>query len=871
LINTKIMSKTSNTRKNSSAKRDENRPEKKDRFNRDTMNEDHRHFQKFLGGSRDISVGNEPKGSWFRGYFMDAESGKLRTGRLLAFIAVVVNLIAGVLLAIAIISGASRGKPSSVKISDFKSAKREFESSTGCKTDWIKVLETPSSTKLYVDIRNRTLNCDANGVVSLFHYEDQPGLNAIKRISANDRDEFQAFLETQFGYDPAGNKLTLAEFTKTINGDTTYVAEINGKLRDEKDKILSMLYNTLVGDRAGHGVVYICGNKLNIQRRMTTAIIDTALFVKLMRNDQLSDRDKYFLSQAERINSDSASEFSHNAHFAIINLTLHDSCELVYLDYRHDTVHVGNGKYPKTEKQAYFNAIVNNPQKIHYVYNGKLHSVENECFAEVNPSFKPNIENDNVVSNYQVIKTWGIRSLPYILLTLLLMFDLLSLNFIWHLGRKDRKLPANAIHTVAGEAVQSQPFDTLTLSLYGEQREKLEAFKQSLSESERQQFEEMMNHYGRAKEVYDSFQKVRNLHEAQNAFSILFDFDPIKPDIERMQERITKAADDCRSEISKLQAEKDKYVNGYNVLLKEKTALVNDGKNLERAKKDLEKERDRLKKEVDDLTQQMEEQKVKNDIFEKLYEPTLSCLEEANAAIEKIVNSNTAGIVKNFLLASIATQSVCRILPSWQEKVSDKLNEKTIIDSLQNYMLELIQQRSFKTAIEKVTPPDNFKSELNTNLQRFTKEYNALFGQAPIKVPEIEPAFVKSMEAVAQTTTEMPFINAMWDSFVKDFLTYAESKIQQNDMSWFFTHLLNITYHAADYVIYAKSDNKDLSVRYNLRYLLSGFQDDPAFARVYNEQDILQCSAYSKAITALAREFNARDLKIVVDKFVIKP
>lgn len=864
------MSKTSNTRRNPLAKGNE-RSEKMKRFNRDTTDKDYMHSEKSLGGSRDSSAGNEPRSSWFRGYFMGADSGKLRAGRLLAFIAVVVNLIAGVLLAVAIISGANRGKPSSVKISDFVSAKKVFESSTGCKSDWIKIHEAPSSTKLYVDIHNHTLNCDVNGIVSLFHYEDQPGLNAIKKISATDRDEFQVFLETQFGYDPAGNKLTLAEFTKTINGDTSYVAEINGKLRDEKDKILSMLYNTLVGDRAGHGVVYICGNKLDIQRCMTTAIIDTALFVKLMRNDQLSDRDKYFLSQAERINSDSASKFSHNAHLAIVDLTLLDSCELVYLDYRHDTVHVGNGKYPKAEKQAYFNAIVNNPQKIHYVYDGKLYSVENECFAEVNPSLMPNIENDNAVSKYQVVKTWGIRSLPYILLTLLLMFDLFSLYVIWYLGKNTRKSSAEAAPAVVGEAIRFPPFDTSTSPLDDELKEKLEAFKETLSESERQQYEEMMNHYCMANEVYESFQKVESLSEARNAFSIFFHFDPIKSDIERMQERITKVDDNRKLEISKLQAEKDKYANGYNVLLGEKTALVNAGKSLEKAKKDLEKERDRLQKEVVELTQQMEEQKVKNDIFEKLYEPTLSCLEEANAAIEKIVNSNTAGIVKNFLLASIATQSVCRILPSWQEEVSDKLNEKTIIDSLQNYMLELIQQRSFKTAIEKVTPPDNFKSELNTNLQRFTKEYNALFGQAPIKVPEIEPAFVKSMEAVAQTTTEMPFINAMWDSFVKDFLTYAESKIQQNDMSWFFTHLLNITYHAADYVIYAKSDNKDLSVRYNLRYLLSGFQDDPAFARVYNEQDILQCSAYSKAITALAREFNARDLKIVVDKFVIKP
>lgn len=812
------MSRTSNIRRNQLAKEDENRPEKMKRFNKNTTDKGYSHSEKSSGGSRGSSVNNKPMNSWFRGYFIDADSGKLRTCRLLVFIAVVVNLIVGVLLAISIISGASRGKPSSMNISDFASAKKAFESSTGCKSDWIKVHEAPSSTKLYVDIHNRTLNCDMNGIVSSFHYEDQSGLNAIKKINANDRDAFQGFLETQFGYDPAGNKLTFAEFTKTINGDTSYVAEIDGKLHDEKDKILSILYNTLAGDRAGHGVVYVSGNKLNIQRCMTTAIIDTALFVKLMRNDQLSDKDKYFLSQAERINSDTAPEFSHNAHLAIVGLTLLDSCELVYLDYRHDTVHVGNGKFPKEEKQTYFNALVNNPQKIHYVYNGKLYSVENECFAEVNPSLMPNIENDNIVSKYQVVKTWGIRPLLYILLSLLLMFDLFSLLVIWHLGKKSRKSSTNAVHDVLGEAALTSPLDVVL-------KEKLETFKQTLSESERLQYEKMMNHYCTANEVYESFQKVKSLSEARNAFSIFFSFDPIKSDIESMQKHITN----------------------------------------------LGIEKDNLQNKVGELTQQMEKQKVENAKYEKLYIPTFRYMEEANAAIEKIVNINTAGIVKNFLLASIATQSVCRILPLWKNDVSGKLNEKTIIDSLQNYMLELIQQRSFKTAIEKVTPPDNFKHELNTNLQRFTKEYNALSGQSTIKVPEIEPAFVRSMEAVAQTTAETPFINAMWEYFVKDFLTYAESKIQQKDMSWFFTHLLNITYHAADYVIYAKSENKDLSIRYNLQYLLSGFQADPSFARVYNEQDMLQCSAYSKAITALAREFNVKDLKILVDKFVIKP
>lgn len=780
------MSKTSNTRKNSSAKRNENRPEKRERFNRDTMDEDYRCSERSLGGSRDSSVGNEPSSSWFRGYFIDAYSGKLRTGRLLGFIAVIVNLIAGVFLAIAIISGVSRGKPTSVKISDFVSAKKAFESSTGCKSDWIKVHEAPSSTKLYVDIHGHTLNCDVNGIVSLFHYEDQPGSNTIKRISANDGDAFQVFLETQFGYNPAGNKLTLAEFTKTINGDTSYVAEIDSKLRDEKDKILSMLYNTMVGDRAGHGVVYVSGNKLDIQRRMMTAIIDTALFVKLMRNDLLSDKDKYFLSQAERINSDSAPEFSHNVQLAIVDLTLRDSCELVYLDYRHDTVHVGNGKYPKAEKQAYFNAIVNNPQKIHYVYDGKLYSVENECFAEVDPSLMPNIENDNVVSKYQVIKTWGIRPLPYILLFLLLLYDLFSLLVIRHLGKNARK----------------------------------------------------------------------------------------SSDMERMQELITKVDGNHKLEISKLQAEKNKCANLYNDLLKEKTALEKDKQNLEGDKKNLEKEKDRLQKKVDELTQKMEEQEVKNAKFEKLYEPTLKDMEEAKAAIEKIVNSGTAGIVKKFFLASVATQSVCRILPLWQDDVSDKLNDetvKTIIDSLQTYMLELIQQRYFIIALKNGMMPENFKSELNKNLQKFTKDYNALFGQSTINVPEIEPAFVKSISAVAQNTAEMPFINTMWDSFVKDFLTNAESKIREHDMSWLFTHLLNITYHAADYVIYAKSEDKDLSNRYNLRYLLSGFKADPSFTRDYNEQDTYQCSTYSKAITALAREFNAKDLKILIDKFVIKP
>ena len=780
------MGKTSNTRKNSSARRDENRPEKRERFNGDTMYEDHRRSEKPLGDSRDSSVGGEPRRSWFRGYFIDADSGKLRIGRLLVFIAVIVNLIAGVLLAIAIISGVSHGKPSSVKISDFVSAKKVFENSTGCKSDWIKVHEAPSSTKLYVDIHSHTLNCDVNGIVSLFHYEDQPVSNAVKRISANDRDAFQEFLETQFGYNPAGNKLTLAEFTKTINGDTTYVAEIDSKLRDEKDKILSMLYNTLVGDRAGHGVVYVAGNKLDIQRRMTTAIIDTALFVKLMRNDQLSDKDKYFLSQAERINSDSTPEFSHNAQLAVVDLTLRDSCELVYLDYRHDTVHVGNGKYPKAEKQAYFNAIVNNPQKIHYVYQGKLYSVENESFAEVNPSLMPNIEKDNVVSKYQVIKTWGIRSLPYILIFLLLMYDLFSLLVIRHLGRNARK----------------------------------------------------------------------------------------SSDTERMQELITKVDDKHKSEISKLQAEKNKCANLYNVLLKEKTALEQEKQHLEGDKKNLEQEKDRLQKKVEELTQKMEEQEMKNAKFEKLYEPTLKYMEETKAAIEKFVNSRTAGIVKNFLLASVATQSVCRILPLWQDDVSEKLNDntiKTIIDSLQAYMFELIQQRFFKSAIENGMMPDNFKSGLYNKLQQYTEDYNALTGQSTINVPEIEPAFVRSMEAVAQTTAEMPFINTMWESFVKDFLTNAASKIQEGDMSWFFTHLLNITYHAADYVIYAKSEDKDLSKRYNLRYLLSGFKADPSFTRDYDEQDTYQCSAYSKAITALAREFSAKDLKILIDKFVIKP
>jgi len=115
------------------------------------------------------------------------------------------------------------------------------------------------------------------------------------------------------------------------------------------------------------------------------------------------------------------------------------------------------------------------------------------------------------------------------------------------------------------------------------------------------------------------------------------------------------------------------------------------------------------------------------------------------------------------------------------------------------------------------------------------------------------------------------FTNKMWDNFVKEFKEKARNiEETDEDKAWFFEHLFNIAYHAADYIDNVKN-NKDTMFNFNYNFLNNNFDLDKTSHYEFQHNHIEKSTLYSNLVYERAEELGIEKLKILVGKYLIKP
>jgi len=110
----------------------------------------------------------------------------------------------------------------------------------------------------------------------------------------------------------------------------------------------------------------------------------------------------------------------------------------------------------------------------------------------------------------------------------------------------------------------------------------------------------------------------------------------------------------------------------------------------------------------------------------------------------------------------------------------------------------------------------------------------------------------------------------MWDNFVKDFLQKAPAIKTNEDKAWFFEQLFNIAYHSADYMDYIKND-RNIAYVFNYQFLHNNFDIEKTAYYDFQVDHIDKSTTYSNLVYKWAEQLGIKKLKILVDKYLIKP
>lgn len=120
------------------------------------------------------------------------------------------------------------------------------------------------------------------------------------------------------------------------------------------------------------------------------------------------------------------------------------------------------------------------------------------------------------------------------------------------------------------------------------------------------------------------------------------------------------------------------------------------------------------------------------------------------------------------------------------------------------------------------------------------------------------------------------FFDRLYRHFAQEFigrlqeLRFTRTELNPDDRAWFFQHVLNIAFHAADYTeYYIKGDEEYYHP--NVRLLLNDLDYSKDPPREFTEGDMQESSRAANAVAKAARFAGVRTLDFLVDKYYIKP
>ena len=202
---------------------------------------------------------------------------------------------------------------------------------------------------------------------------------------------------------------------------------------------------------------------------------------------------------------------------------------------------------------------------------------------------------------------------------------------------------------------------------------------------------------------------------------------------------------------------------------------------------------------------------------------------------------------------------------------------KGILEDIKNDLLVTYISRFFLTgALNENVSAELFKKTVSEKLSEALSRHNAgiaagntlLSIQADdTRVKDEMDVLVSVVEKNRKLETMLPFIDSMWDTFVREFIENARTC---DDESFIIENALNITYHTVDFLDHFKG-GRDMLYCFNYAFLLNGFDPASTGALEFRHNDFAKSTAYSNFIYELAEKYGIEHLKILIDNYFIKP
>jgi len=889
----------------------------------------------------------------------------------------VVSFLALIFLVIALIQGSLSPKNEVKNVSDFNSAKSEFESRTGIEKSWFEEGISLPDTLLFVNMDKDApqLIFKANRQKTVIAFTKSSLGKSVKHVETSDSLTFCNFIAQNFSIKEKDNVNTIA---KEIGARTDYITDIE-KSNNYYDIIFSLIYNTIVGDNEGHIAVTIENKKLKIIRAndFVWDRIDTDLFVnsmnKVVSNDSLSNKDKFIIANCKKLSNAKQTDIFDSTenrfkqffgNDEVVQISRKLPVNFLYFNYRKEVLFIGSNQFAVSEANAkqYLPRLKSSAEAISYLVENDttLYDFENSNIASdsilwgkvdnsklANGKFKTN----DFASDYTIIKTWNKSFLLYLSVIILLLYIVYVIFYWFAKGKKNKNTATYIGENEKREEIKSQitemEFDLSSLT--EEEKAVFEKIKPQLDAANskiEQQNTELFN-----QKVDETIILRTQISDKEHEINTLNSLNQTLTDQNKeLSIKITNALDDfkrlsdkkgsdliesilmtydkllkgnSRSEYEKiLNEEKEEYLSDFKKKEKFNTIknnsdflskLANTKKESELLSKlddlrksvstlpeieslrkiyaDLSKDEKDKERKKDDIISDIltrideyasgKELKPQFDIHKKntetlrsisdIYNSTQKQLSDFYNLCQKLKEKENPDFWDRTALSVWAiSQLAIPLLKIWKKEVWFADKADNISETLKSDLLQIYTTRYFLRDTNETKTLEDFKNALDKEIPYKLAEYNTYISQdskAKLNVIDdnLRSQLTTALEKIKKFDRTQEFNDKMWNNFVKEFLEkapYTEDKV------WFFEQLFNISYHTADYLDYVKH-NDNIVNYFNYQYLLNDFDVSKSYSFQVNH--IEKSTPYSNRIFKWADDLGIRELKVLIEKYLVKP
>lgn len=803
-------------------------------------------------------------------------------------------ILIAVVVIIAVVTSISKNK-SPVPPKDYFYATETLKEHINGKLppDWFEITDInsiiPKDSRIYIDIdSNKLFFINGNHTQSV-SYKTVNNNHDIVKVEDADIEILKSIMRDMFGIDEIINEVKA--IANQIAAPDAYVEKIKLAKLSRENNFLSLIYNAVVGDEKGHVSVTIENKK-----------------IKFIRHNDIPhgyvDVDK-FCQMATRVQSDPAS-FSDSV---VLTMLIASGAidtgwcpPAAYYDLRNDCIRVGTNVVAQLSVDGeQFNVLARQikerPEVVFLYVNGKLTPLSDSLIE--NPQKLYGKFNSVALSGIKFKHSSLKATWPTWLVVTALLIGVVIGICLWCWMNKiykrknadkhnDNKEPDGKenIVQVGDESVETirtmlseQPTILDRFNKIVEDSAKVEKARTILSEYKariadlEEKNEKMRSYINSAKDKAKSVELILG----KKTFSLLELIEAVSKDWNRTEGSVKKALADYNKEVeNNLRESKEFKSIASKATVFDKVVTCGKESNLLELLEE-------LRAKYPKMTHIRTLADVQGDNKDDNQEALLAVIKNFDQATDRKLLDVVSKMKQksdwfdaNYKTVVSPALAFRKAAPSWrnnpQEVVSHAIYdliaplmgtewEASLTDTVDAVNRAFARAKAFDTVAEtRQSKPDT--STLMNNLGNFGLDRS-----------EVE--WIGSLyEAARLYSSSSKFAKNMYELFVREFVNREprlDNPDSTEDRAWFYAMLLNITYHTVDHVRGQINPSDEKVGCFNKRFMDSGFDKNAEYVDEYEKGNAIRSTRHADTIVTWAEEQGVEHLKILIDKYFVKP